>query len=313
MSLVLILNILFQYFLLPAQVLPFESYSQKIGTDSIKLVPVAGGTFQMGSEADSANPDQLPVHEVKVDSFWMASLEISWAIYEQFSNRDSDSEQFPNLNDDLGIKVDGISGATTPYIDMSFGMGKDGFPATSMTQYAALSFCKWLSAKTGHFYRLRTEAEWEYACRKGQDENLTLEEQSWYELNSEEGYKKTGKKKPNALGIHDMLGNVAEWTMDQYITDYYSKSPQNNPWAIPDQLYPRSLRGGSWHDDADKCDCSSRQFSSPRWKRIDPQFPKSRWWHTNAPFVGIRVVRPYMKPAADEIKKFWLEPIDDYE
>ena len=293
---------------------PFENYQETVDGFTFDMVPIPGGIFNMGStEAAASNPsDQSPVHEVQVDSFWFAKMEVPWELYGQFLNRNKSEANLSTKNSPIKIDVDGISAATIPYVDMSFGMGKEGFPATSMTQYAASTFCKWLSAKTGQFYRLPTEAEWEYACKKGLQKEFALDSIAWFKNNSLEGYHPIGLKKPNALGLHDMQGNVAEWTLDQYIPDYYNNSPNKNPWAVPDKLYPRVLRGGSWKNDREKCTCTTRRASSPRWKRIDPQLPKSRWWHTNAPFVGIRVLRPYKTPAPEEVEKFWLNPIDEY-
>ncbi len=300
----------------------FDSYEQDIpGTVyAIPMVPVSGGSFLMGND-DPNHPEEGPAHEINISDFWIGNYEITWDQYESFVFERADATIV--LSDDIRNKfgIDGISGATTPYEDMSFGMGKEGFPATNMTQYAALMFCKWLTAKTGIFYRLPTEAEWEYACRAGSrtdyffgDDESDLHEYASYRKNSGVEYSEPGIRKPNQYGLHDMLGNVAEWTMDQYSMDFYSESSgKTDPWLKPDKLYPRVVRGGSWKDKAEYCRCSSRKPSEPGWKRRDPQFPKSKWWHTNAPFVGFRIVRPYKVPPAKEIREFWLEPIDDYE
>lgn len=306
----------------------FEAYTDKIpGTEiTFDMVPIAGGQFLMGSPESEEfhQEDEGPQVKVTVDSFWMASHEVTWDMYEVFAFQDLE-KRLANESGGLEVanipSVDAVSRPTPPYLDMSFGMGKYGYPAICMTQYAAISFCKWLSAKTGEFYRLPTEAEWEYACRAGTttaysfgDDLAMLDEYAWHYGNTNGGYEKVGTKKPNPWGLYDMHGNVAEWTMDQYNPDFYaSLTGENaiNPWNKPVTLYPRTARGGSYDDDPEILRSAARMPSSPQWKQQDPQIPKSRWWHTDARFVGFRIIRPATKPSQEEMEKYWLEPIED--
>lgn len=294
----------------------FSNYKQKVDGEHflIDMVAVKGGTFTMGAASDNyeRDGDEKPAHEVQVDDFWMGKYEITWEQYDAFVHGNFDDSEFKESSKLKSMGIDAVTGATTPYMEMSFGMGKGKHPAVNMTQYAAIMFCKWLSAKTGEFYRLPTEAEWEYVCKKGKTDGQDLKSVGWFEENTNEKYALTGQKKPNALGIYDMLGNVSEWVLDQYHSNFYSKSPKVNPWNKPTKLYPRVVRGGSWKDTADKLCCTSRQQSKQNWKQRDPQIPKSNWWHTNAPFVGFRVVRPKVQLSAQEIEKYWLEAITDY-
>ncbi|MDR8392539.1 formylglycine-generating enzyme family protein [Aliifodinibius sp. S!AR15-10] len=299
----------------------FERYTEPIpGSDqTIEMAPVTGGTFTMGS---TENEDEGPPKKVTVDSFWMGVHEITWDQYDLFVKEEIEKlkEQLSSANG-VDLQADAVSLPTPPYVDMSFGMGREGYPAINMTHYAAVMYTKWLTAKTDHFYRLPTEAEWEYACRAGSntaysfgDEAGNLEEYAWFEGNSEDKYHQVGQKKPNALGLHDMHGNVAEWTMDQYFEDYFSKIEDGaeNPLFLPDELYPRSLRGGSWSQEASELRCANRHGSITRWKRRDPQLPKSRWWLTDAPFLGFRVVRPAEQPPKEQMEQYWIEAIEDY-
>ena len=196
--------------------------------------PIVGGQFLMGSPVNENNrlADEGPVHKVEVDSFWMAKYETTWDLYNLFTSRSLDNLQ-PKFssNNEVNIDVDAVSGATTPYVEMSFGMGTDGFPAISMTQLAAKKFCQWLSAITGNFYRLPTEAEWEYACRAGSQSSYSfgddineLSDYAWFKDNSGNKYQKVGLKLPNNWGLYDMHGNVSEWTLDAYSSTTYLKS-----------------------------------------------------------------------------------------
>ncbi|MFD1616318.1 formylglycine-generating enzyme family protein [Gelatiniphilus marinus] len=295
----------------------FKDYSQNLKDEqtTIEMIAVKGGLFLMGANTNDTTrkDDEKPKHEVEVGDFWMGKYEITWEQYDAFVFGEFGPEQFIDKNKLTDLGIDAVSGATPPYVDMSFNMGKETHPAVNMTQYAAIMYCKWLTSKTGVFYRLPTEAEWEYVCKKGKtDEDSNLKNVAWFNENTNGKYKKTGLKTANSLGIHDLLGNVSEWVMDQYDADFYKSSPKVNPWNKPTNLYPRVVRGGSWKDTKDKLCCTARGQSKPKWKRRDPQIPKSNWWHTNAPFVGFRVVRPKIQPSKEEIKTYWLNAIEDY-
>jgi formylglycine-generating enzyme required for sulfatase activity len=273
------------------------------------MAPIQGGKFLMGSPESEAKrkADEGPQREVTVAPFWMGVTEVTWDLYRlfMFSQLSGDAETGDGV-------VDAISRPTKPYVEMSFGMGIEGYPAISMTQHAAQKLTEWLSARTGHFYRLPTEAEWEYACRAGTttaysfgDDPALLKDYAWSIDNADFQYKKVGQKKPNPWGLFDMHGNVSEWTLDRYTPKGYEAGAADNPWVKPTTLYPRTARGGSWFDDADRLRCAARLGSDEQWKMQDPQLPKSIWYLTDAQFLGLRVVRPVEVPSADEMYEYW--------
>ena len=298
-----------------------QDYTQSIGGSNldIEMIAIPAGSFLMGSKTSEENrgEEEGPIHTVKLNSFWMSKYEITWELYNLFVNRTVDSMEPSSKGKDLEIEIDAISGATIPYVDMSLGMGtSEGLPVGNVTQYAASQFCKWLSAKTGHFYRLPTEAEWEYSARAGSstayyfgDDPKMLEQYAWSYENSDDTYHPVGQKKPNAWGLYDMHGNVAEWTLDQYFSEIYTtrNGVTQSPIEIAKEEYPRSVRGGSYYDDAEYLRSAARLGSNENWKMRDPQFPKSKWWNTDAPFVGFRIVRDPNVPKETEINKYWGE------
>ncbi len=265
------------------------------------MLAIPAGSFTMGS---AEKKDEQPPHKVTVPAFWMQAHEVTWDEYRLFMFATQAGEVAHK--DDL---VDAVSRPTHPYVEMSFGMGINGFPAISMTQHAANKYAEWLSAKTGEFYRLPTEAEWEYACRAGATEPPTpLNDYAWYAADSSGKYQKVATKKPNAWGLFDMLGNVMEWTLDQY--EPYKAGDQVDPWVKPTQAYPISVRGGSWNDPAASVTCTARVASDPSWKQQDPQLPKSIWYETDAQWLGFRLIRPVEVPSSDDMYHYWNNGVE---
>ena len=293
---------------------------------SYVMMPIPGGEFVMGSpEAEAGRKaDEGPQHKVKIAPFWMGRCEITWNEFQLFMYPDEERKFKDTMatNPDVDKISDAVTRPTKPYTEMSFGMGKDGYPAISMTQHAANKYCQWLSAKTGEFYRLPTEAEWEYACRAGSttaysfgDDAAKLAEYAWYGKNSDWKYQKVGRKKPNAWGLLDMHGNVLEWTLDGYDPNCYQQllagNPVESPWIKATKPYPHSARGGSWDDDDPAVLRSAARRGSERaWKMQDPQLPKSVWYHSDAPFVGFRIIRPLRVPPPEELSKYWTSGVE---
>jgi formylglycine-generating enzyme required for sulfatase activity len=239
-------------------------YTEKIeGTDvTFEMIPIPGGEFMMGSPETEAerNDDEGPQVRVKVDPFWMAKHEVTWAEYKSFmamydafkklqmltTNRGPAKDANTNEPDWRVVELHAWNGkaeedwevdavtAPTPLYDSTFTYGAGGdqpnLPAVTITPFAAKQYTKWLSGVTGSDYRLPSEAEWEYAARAGTttaysfgDDAEQLPEYAWFEDNSDFQSQPVGTKKPNPWGLYDMHGNVAEQTLDQYAPDTYAK------------------------------------------------------------------------------------------
>jgi formylglycine-generating enzyme required for sulfatase activity len=303
-----------------------QSYRETIpgSRASFDMLPVRGGTFRMGSPETERGrkQDEGPQREVAVAPFWMGRSEVTWDEYQVFqlkldlSERASGAAQ-AEPND---AWADAVSRPTPPYVPMDFGMGIAGYPAVCMTQFAARQYTKWLSYKTGRFYRLPSEAEWEYACRAGTttaysfgDDPSACDAYARSFDNAHDKYQRVGQKQPNPWGLFDMHGNVAEWCLDAFDEGAYAASAGKlaDPILWPSKEYPRIVRGGSYNDAPKKLRSAARLGSKPSWKVQDPQVPKSIWYFTDAPFVGMRVVRPVEPPRSAEWPRFWDADLKD--
>jgi formylglycine-generating enzyme required for sulfatase activity len=295
---------------------PYDSKIPKTGSP-YSMVSIKGGEFMMGSpggEADRSD-DEGPQVKKTIKPFWMGKYEVTWDEYEPFQltslgrNKDGSRQVWKPTDKPEDL----ISQPTPPYQPMDFGMGREKFPAICMTQHAANKYCQWLSAQTGHFYRLPTEAEWEYAARAGTttayffgDDVSQLKEYAWYFDNAPNfQYSKIGAKKPNPWGLYDIYGNVCEWCLDQYTPTTPGAAILGNAWVPSKTPYPHVARGGTYDDDPELCRSAARKSSDPLWKQQDPQLPKSIWYLTDATWLGFRIVRPLEIPTVEEMFAAW--------
>lgn len=285
---------------------------------SFRMALLPGGTFSMGSpETEAGRAGNEGQHQVEVNSFWIGVHEVTFDEFFCFQFKEFDSDAAATSD----FKADAVARPSPPYYDFTYGRGKaDGFPATTMTQQSALRYCQWLSDKTGDFYRLPTEAEWEYACRAGTntayswgDDASKAAEFAWFFDNSSGSYQKTGSKKPNPWGLYDMHGNVMEWCLDFYAEDYFQRldTASVNPLILPTKKHSRTLKGGSFEDDAPALRSAARRKSDPKWQARDPQIPKSKWWNPESPFAGFRIVRETKKVSKAERDRFFEQVIRD--
>jgi len=255
----------------------------EVVTDTIKVPRMTEPlTFKMvkipAGETDA--PGGKGGDKVKIKPIWISQYEITWDQYDPYA-----------LCQDLEPReaektVDAKLRPSKPYADPGYGLRQSGYPARSIHAQAAVEYCKWLSSLSGKKYRLPTEAEWEYACRAGQPpENITdlkawrqeVEKYAWIATNSlneagDEVPHPVGKKEPNAWGLYDMLGNVAEWV------------------STADGKFV--LKGGAYNSRAGGVKSTASMPNDPAVLQIrDPQDPKSHWWLADGPHVGFRIVR----------------------
>lgn len=213
---------------------------------SFDLAPVPGGTV----DGETVAP------------FYMATTELTWDLYDVFLYKLDEGG--------ANAAADAVSRPSKPYVLPGEHYGHQAHPALAMTFKAANAFAEWISAKTGRTYRLPTEAEWEHACRAGRTDGADPATYAWTWENAGDETHPVGSLAPNAFGLHDLEGHVAEWVVGR----------DGEP----------VVKGGSFQDDAADVGCAARAAYDPLWQMTDPQLPKSTWWFSDAPFLGLRLV-----------------------
>ncbi|MEZ0266256.1 MAG: formylglycine-generating enzyme family protein [Phycisphaerae bacterium] len=211
--------------------------------------------------------------EVEVKSVWIGKLETRWDEFDIFW------QKLDLSADQQKAGFDAENRPSKPYAPPDRGFGHNGWPAGSLMSAEAEKYVKWLSKVTKKKYRLPTVAEWTAAAKAGgKGEKLTaaqLKEVAWFVDNAEgaQGNQpmETGKKKANAWGLHDMLGNVAEWCVREDGT--------------------LVAMGGSFQDDAADVNADAQAEYDAKWQKDDPQDPKGKSWMSNGAHIGVRVVR----------------------
>ena len=242
-----------------------------------EMVLVPAGRFRMGSGSGKA--DESPVHEVQIDAFLMDRYEMTQGQYTKLVPINGSHFKGPNN------PVEMISWPEAALF-CNLRSRAEGLKPCYDEETGACNF-------EADGYRLPTEAEWEYACRAGSDAEYAfgddarlLRQYGWFVENASKKTQPVGQKKPNAWGLYDMYGNVAEWCNDIYEKGYYAGSPAQNPRG-PTGGVKRVLRGGAWNSPADCCRSAYRVGEDPGFE--DACFARDA--------IGFRCVRKAPSPS----------------
>ncbi len=220
------------------------------------MVPITGGTFQMGDINGGGDSDELPVHSVTVGDFYISDHEVTAAEYKE-------------CVDDGGCSYNGGTGSYYTY----GASGKENHPMNYVSWTETQAYIAWLNGKSSRVYRLCTEAEWEYAARAGTstkytcgDSDSCLNDVAWYlGNNSPAGTKADKTKQANAWGLYDMYGNVLEWVQDWYHSNYTSAPTDGSAWESPTGSY-RVFRGGAFYGSTYDLRSADRIYNSPGYR-----------------------------------------------
>lgn len=219
------------------------------------MIPIQGGTFQMGATSEQQYPyeDEKPVHYVTLSDYSIGETEVTQALWEAV----------------MGETVTQIASRNNWN---TYGVGAN-YPMYYVSCYDCQEFINKLDSLTGENFRLPTEAEWEYAARGGNQSRKTqyagssnIDLVAWYSGNSDSKTHAVKTKQPNELGLYDMSGNVWEWCHDWYVG--YNSRQQTNPQG-PSFGPNRVNRGGSWYFSTRLCRSACRGYFNPAYSRSD--------------------------------------------
>ena len=246
-----------------------------------EMVIIPAGQFKMGDIQGNGVDDELPLHEVSVESFAIGVYPITFADYDLFT----------------------MAIGKTKIGDMDWGRGNR--PVIQVSYYNAIAYVEWLSQQTGQHYRLPTEAEWEYAARAGTETDY------WWgnEIDNKRAhYNGCGNEwdgemtapvdffEPNPFGLHDVIGNVWEWTGSEYELKYSGKEQQL--LEKPTDTHRIVRRSGAWYYDPIDNRVSYRTGIKPS------------YWSLGGSFRIVREINPQPKNSTDEITSQQCEATD---
>lgn len=207
----------------------------------------------------------------KLAPFKIGTREVTWAEFNAyFESKDMATGLDAVTRPTRAIAFFGQVGVPSDFLDTKR-------PVTNVRWHSAIGYCDWLSKKTGGYWRLPTESEWEFAARAGDAAAApaSLDDVAWHKGNSQERTHNGGEKKPNAFGIYDMLGNLWEYCLE------FEKGSEFAPL----------VKGGCWSSPPAEVTYASRHGIPLAWFEQDPNRPRSVWWLTNKDqSQGYRVV-----------------------
>jgi formylglycine-generating enzyme required for sulfatase activity/serine/threonine protein kinase len=230
---------------------------QSLASIAPQMVEVTGGVFLMGFDGKGATEPEKPVHPVLVSDFSLGKYEVTVGEFRKFVAATGYQTTAEKEGSTYIYTNEGSRKAAVNWrYDVNGNMidsAQANLPVVHISWYDAVAYCNWLSEKTNKKFRLPTEAEWEYATVGGKKGNIfnfnggeSLSDISWNGENAANKYHQVGGKKPNELGLFDMIGNVYEWCADWYDESAYRSGKAENPTG-PNSGDKKVIRGGSWY------------------------------------------------------------------